>query len=132
MDDRALARTWHLAARGALTEAVPQRLCTDADNGPKGTGDLKVLGPMTFTLSAERERVAAQLAEAPEPPKVIALHPAALLRYEEQLGRLQECLGDCVRTGESDAAYAPRDIVETVTVSRDASHPGAAVVEIQG
>ena len=125
----AIAERGKLELRAAKIEFDIERVVAAIADG---TGDLKVLGPMTFALSAERERAAAELAEAPELPKVIALHPAALRRYEEQLERLQECLGDCVRTGDSEAAYALRDLVETVTVSRDASRPGAVVVEIAG
>ena len=87
---------------------------------------------MTVTLAAERKRLAAELAAAPEAPNVVALHPTALARYEEQLGSLQRCLGDGLRAGDSDAATAMRDLVETVTVSRDERRPGAVIVDIAG
>ena|SRR6516165_5340807 len=66
--------------------------------------------------------------EAPA-PKAVALHPAILKRYEEQLLRLESALGRAVGAGDAEAADAIRDLVETVTVFRDAARPGGVAVE---
>ncbi|OKO80297.1 hypothetical protein AC629_27670 [Bradyrhizobium sp. NAS80.1] len=68
----------------------------------------------------------------PPSPKEIALHPAILQRYEEQLGRLEEALGKGISAGDGEAAEAIRDLVETVTVFRDPGRPGGVAVEIAG
>ena len=98
----------------------------------KGIGDLEILGPRTFALSAERKRLRAELEAAPDPPNVVALHPAALARYEEQVNRLQEALAVGVHAGDTEAAEALRDLIETVTVFRDETRPGGVLVEISG
>ena len=54
-----------------------------------------------------------------DPPEVISLHPATFKRYEEQLADLQ-------------AARAMRELVDTVTVSRDPNRKGVVEVEISG
>src|SRR5579864_3741548 len=52
--------------------------------------------------------------------KPVALHPAILRRYEEQLLWLEHALGRGVSAADAEAAEAIRDLVETVTVFR---HP---------
>ena len=98
----------------------------------KGHGDPAVLGPRSTALYEERKRIRAELDAAPPPTEVIALHPAVLARYEEQLTSLQEALDRGARAGDSECAEAIRDLVETVTVLRDTSRPGGVEVEIVG
>ncbi len=98
----------------------------------KGHGDPAVLGPRSTALYKQRERIAAELQVSPPATEVIALHPAVLARYEEQLSRLQEALGKGVRAGDAESAEAMRDMVETVTVYRDPSKSGGVEVEIAG
>ena len=98
----------------------------------KGHGDPAVLGPRSTALYEERKRIRAELDAAPPPTEVIALHPAVLARYEEQLTSLQEALDRGARAGDSECAEAIRDLVETVTVFRDTSKPGGVEVEIVG
>ena len=43
----------------------------------------------------------AELDEAPAAPEVVALHPAVLARYEQQLEKLQESLASCVASGDT-------------------------------
>lgn len=62
----------------------------------------------------------------------ISLHPAVLARHEQQLLHLQDALSKGIDAGDSDAAEAIRELVETVTVFRDASRPGGITVEIAG
>jgi site-specific DNA recombinase len=80
------------------------------------------------TLNEERKQVATE----PPASEVVSLHPALLARYEQQLVHLQGALSRGVSTGDSEAAEAVRDLVETVTVFRDQSRPGGVAVEIVG
>ena len=69
-----------------------------------------------------------------DPPstEVVALHPAVLARYEQQLVELQDALSKGIRAGDSEAADAIRELIDTVTVYRDSSRPGGVAVEISG
>jgi hypothetical protein len=49
-----------------------------------------------------------------------------------QLVQLQDALSKGLNAGDSEAAEAIRDLVETVTVFRNPSHPGGVTVEIVG
>lgn len=73
-----------------------------------------------------------ELGTEPAVDDVISLHPAALARYEHQLTHLQDALSKGVNAGDSEAAEAIRDLVETITVFRNPSHPGPVTVEIVG
>jgi hypothetical protein len=81
---------------------------------------------------AERKRIKAELEAAPIAENTLALHPGALKRCERQLERLQETLGAGVAAGDTEAAAAIHDLVETVTVTRDPSRIGGVQVEIRG
>lgn len=98
----------------------------------KGHGDPAVLGPRSTALDAERKRVSEELQNEPPAPKAVALHPAILKRYEEQLQQLERALGRGVSAGDAEAAEAIRDLVETVTVFRDPTRLGGVAVEIAG
>jgi site-specific DNA recombinase len=98
----------------------------------KGYGDPAVLGPRSTALDAERRRISEELQNEPPAPKAVALHPAILKRYEEQLLRLESALGRGIGAGDAEAAEAIRDLVETVTVFRDLTSPGGVAVEIAG
>ena len=98
----------------------------------KGHGDPAVLGPRSSVLDEERKQVTKELNAEPAAGGVISLHPAVLARYEQQLVHLQDALSKGVNAGDSEAAEAVRDLVETVTVFRNPSHPGGVTVEIVG
>ncbi|GAB9249017.1 recombinase family protein [Bradyrhizobium diazoefficiens] len=98
----------------------------------KGHGDPSILGPRSTALGAERERISEELRSEPPAAKEVALHPAILKRYEEQLGRLEEALTKGIRSGDGEAAEAIRDLIERVTVFRDPSRLGGVTVEISG
>ena len=87
--------------------------------------------PRSTALDAERKRISQELQNEPPASKEVALHPAVLKRYEEQLNRLEEASGKSV-TGDAEAAEAIRDLVDTVTVFRDPARPGGVAVEIAG
>ena len=83
-------------------------------------------------MDEERKQVASELDGEPAVGDVVSLHPAVLARYEQQLVHLQDALSKGVNAGDSEAAEAIRDLVETVTVFRNPSHPGGVTVEIVG
>ncbi|GLS38164.1 hypothetical protein GCM10010869_37580 [Mesorhizobium tianshanense] len=73
--------------------------------------------------------IVAELDQVPAATGVIALHPAVLARYEEQLNQLQTGLAKGIVGGDSESAEAMRDLVETVTVFRDPSRIGIKEVD---
>ena len=98
----------------------------------KGHGDPSILGPRSTALGAERERISAELRREPPAATEVALHPAVLRHYEEQLGRLEETLTKGISSGDGEASEAIRDLIDTVTVFRDPDHLGGVRVEIAG
>jgi site-specific DNA recombinase len=94
----------------------------------EGHGDPAVLGPRSSVLDGDRKQVVRELNGEPAVGDVISLHPAVLARYEQQLVQLQDALSKGVNAGDSEAAEAIRDLVETVTVFRNPS----VTVEIVG
>ena len=102
------------------------------DGIAKGRGDPQILGHRMKVLVRERSELNAELEAAPVPENIVTLHPAALARYEQQLTRLDDALGQGIRTGDSDAAEAIRDLVDTVKVYRDSARLGGVEVEISG
>jgi site-specific DNA recombinase len=102
------------------------------DGIAKGVGDPKDLGARMNVLSAERKTLNSEFESEPPPVNVLALHPAVLARYAEQLAKLQDALAKGINAGDSDGAEAMRDLVETVTVFRETSRPGGVEVEIAG
>ena len=91
-----------------------------------------MLGPRSTVLNEERKQIATELKVEPATKEILALHPAILASYERQLATLQDALSKGINAGDSDAAEAIRDLVETVTVFRDPARPGGIVVEIAG
>ena len=62
----------------------------------------------------------------------MALSRIGLWSFAYPKKQLQEALSKGVRARDSDPAEAIRDLVETVTVSRDPSRTGGVAVEIVG
>ena len=127
------------ASSNAKRQRLEQQLCQLnreidrlVDAIAKGHGDPAVLGPRSTALDADRKRISEELQNEPPTPKAVALHPAILKRYEDQLEQLEKALGRGVSAGDAEAAEAIRDLVETVTVFRDPARPGGVAVEIAG
>jgi site-specific DNA recombinase len=93
---------------------------------------MAILGPRSTALDADRKRVIAELQSQPPAAHPIALHPVILKRYEDQVVRLENVLGKGFSAGDTEAAEAIRDLVETITVSRNVTRPGGVRVEISG
>ncbi|WP_227287915.1 recombinase family protein [Boseongicola sp. H5] len=97
-----------------------------------GSAVIQQLEPRMLELQDEQTSLGEELEAAPEPPEVISLHHSTLKRYEEQLADLQTTLATGIRSGDTEAAQAMRDLVDTVTVSRDPSRTGGVEVDIAG
>jgi chromosome segregation ATPase len=97
-----------------------------------GSAVIQQLEPKMLALQEEQTRLRTELEVAPEPLEVISLHPATLKRYEGQLADLQAALARGIRSGDTGAARAMRELVATVTVSRDPNRKGGVEVEIAG
>ena len=98
----------------------------------KGQGDPAVLRPRSTVLNEERKQIAVELKDEPTSNKIVTLHPAILAGYERQLATLQDALSKGTNAGDSEAAEAIRDLVETVTVFRDPARLGSVMVELAG
>jgi hypothetical protein len=68
----------------------------------------------------------------PTTNEILTLHQAIAARYERQLASLQDALSIGQSAGDSDAAEAIRDLVDTVTVFGDSARPDGVAVEIAG
>lgn len=101
----------------------------------KGVGDVDRLDRRAKDIMAEERTLRQRLAEAEEAPNIVALHPAALARYEQQLARLDQALGKALDHGVQEAAEAIRDLVEKVTLTRaqnESGKHGGIAIEIEG
>ncbi len=115
--------------RLAATERELARL---VDAICEGSAVIQQLEPKMLALQEEQTRLRTELEVAPEPLEVISLHPATLKRYEGQLADLQAALAKGIRSGDTEAARAMRELVDTVTVSRDPNRKGGVEVDIAG
>ena len=123
------AKRSRLERRAAQLKHEIDRL---VDHFAKGIGDPHVIGPRSTELHYEREDILAELAKAPAAEEVVSLHPSLLKRYEQQFESLQEALSKGIRSGDRECAEALRELIETVTVYRDPSSPGAVEIEVKG
>ncbi|MEO1178890.1 MAG: recombinase family protein [Pseudomonadota bacterium] len=112
--------------------AIEREIARLVDAICDGSAVIQQLEPKMLALQGEQTELRAELEVAPEPPEVISLHPAILKRYEEQLADLQTALAKGIRSADTGAAQAMRDLVDTVTVSRDPNRKGGVEVEIAG
>ena len=126
---KANAKRTHLETRlGELNREIDRLV----DAIAKGQGDPAVLGPRSTVLNEERKQIAVELKVEPARKETVALHPTVLARYERQLATLRDALSKGIIAGDSEAAEAIRELVDTVTVVRDPARPGALMVEIAG
>ncbi|NNK67163.1 MAG: recombinase family protein [Rhodobacteraceae bacterium] len=112
--------------------AVERELARLVDAICDGSAVIQQFEPKMLALQEEQTGLREELEVVPEPPEVISLHPATLKRYEEQLADLQSALAMGIRSGDTEAARAMRELVDTVTVSRDPKRKGGVEVEIAG
>lgn len=122
------------ARRDAIGRRLPQIARDQAravDAIVAGIGDATAIGARSKQLAAEEQALHAELATLAEAPRVVALHPAVLQRFERQVAALQASLAAAIDAGDADA-QAIRDLVESVTVRRDPSRPEGLAVTITG
>lgn len=98
----------------------------------KGHGDPAVLGPRSTALSQERKQIAMELEAESAASNSVALDPAVSDHYGQQLADLQGALSKGISAGDSEAADALRNLIETVTVFRHPLRPGSVTIEITG
>jgi hypothetical protein len=96
----------------------------DGSVGQPGLGRRTADAP-SGVLNEQRKQVALELNVDPGPLTVLA-------RYEQQFIQLQDALSKGINAGDSDAAEAIRDLVETVTVFRDPSVQAASRLRSPG
>lgn len=82
-------------------------------------------------LREERKRLETELAGADTPPNVVALHPATVQRYREQVENLSRTLNNHMLEGDQGPANAFRSLVSSIIV-----HPkredGTFEIEVKG
>jgi DNA invertase Pin-like site-specific DNA recombinase len=102
------------------------------DHLVKGIGDVQRIGARSKELGVEEAKLRAELAETPPPLNVVNLHPAVLARYEGQIANLQEAASGMLADGDTKAAEALRELVDSVVVFRNPDRIGGVIVEISG
>jgi len=103
-----------------LIDAIAKGIMTPEDVGTK-----------IIEARTERDRIIKKQAEAKPIENVVALHPMALARYEQQLQALSDALQAGLSCGDGTGAQALRDLIDTVTVYRG-DGPGEIRVEMAG
>lgn len=83
-------------------------------------------------VQQEQTGLRAALEALPEPPEIIVLHPAAPGRCEGQLADVRLALDKHIRSGDTEAARALRDPVDTGTGSRDPVRKGGLDAKFAG
>lgn len=125
------------ASSGARRASAEKRIAALAreidrlvDAIAKGLGDPAILGPRAGALNREREALQAELDGMGAPVNVIALHPGVTKRYLAQVAALEAEIGKA--KGGEEAAEALRDLIESVTIRRDAREKGGIELEVTG
>ncbi len=98
----------------------------------KGFGNLERIAARSKELGIEEAKVRSELAKAPAPINVVALHPKILLQYEAQIANLQKATAGSLASGDTKAAEALRELIERVVVFRNEERTGGVLVEITG
>jgi hypothetical protein len=102
------------------------------DGIAKGIGDPAILGARATERHQERLALIETLEQAEQPVEPIALHPAVLARYEQQLRNLREALNGSLAAGDAEGGHVMRELIESVTVRPDESRAGGVMLEITG
>jgi hypothetical protein len=116
------------AAERRLAE-VRREIERIVDGGSRGELASAVFGPRASALDEERKRLEASMAEECE--SVATLRPAALARYEEMVGRLQQSMAEGTAAGNAEYAEVMRELVESVTVM-PGDEPAHVEINIKG
>ncbi len=132
------ARQRLAAGSGAARRRAETRLATIAreldrvtDFLVRGVGEEARLDARAKELAAEERTLRREIAAMPAKAETITLHPALIDRYRAQVERLEAGLADRIANAQCPAAAAIRDLINTVTISRDAA-TGRPILEICG
>ena len=98
----------------------------------KGTGNPDRIRVEMDAKEAELASMKAELAQEPAPFDNISLHPLALARYRQQLGRLWEELEEQIATGDSSPTSVMRDLIDRIVVARNPATGKGVSIEIKG
>ena len=94
--------------------------------------DIRAMVPRINALQAERDQVAAQLAQAAGSADVVTLHPASIERYAADIARLADLTASQTEFSESAELTATlRRLVQSVIVHAEPNAQGFSV-EIKG
>ena len=75
-----------------------------------------IAGPKLYELQAQKVSIEAELAELPQPEKLIELHPAALLHYEKLVTELQTVFQDGITPDIEGAAEKIRNLISHIVI----------------
>jgi site-specific DNA recombinase len=120
------AKRTHAERRLAEVRREIERIVDGVTRGELASA---VFGPRASALDEERKSLEASMAE--EHDTVVTLHPAALARYEEIVGRLQQSMAQGTAAGNAEYPEVMRDLIQSVTV-RAGDEPGRVKVTIEG
>ncbi len=98
----------------------------------QGLGNPERIGREMQAAEAELLSLKEELASEPAPFDPVVLHPFAIQRYEQQLGRLREELEEDLASGDTKAAEVMRELIESITVSRNPKTGKGVSIEIKG
>jgi DNA invertase Pin-like site-specific DNA recombinase len=99
-----------------LTE-IGAEIARGTDALLKGRAPEEIIGPALTELARERSRLTDQISDLAPTVNVFTLQPPAIATYLGALNDLAGSLATAVRSGDSDAARAMRDLVESITIS---------------
>ncbi len=98
----------------------------------KGTGNPDRIRVEMDAKEAELAALKAELAQEPAPFDNVSLHPLALARYRQQLGRLREELEEQIASGDRSATTVMRDLIDKIVVARNPATGKGVSIEIRG
>jgi site-specific DNA recombinase len=112
--------------------AIDREMKRCIDGYVRGDANAAALGARSKELGLERETLEAQLALIPEANNVVALHPSLMESYASAIDDLAATLTGGLHAGDTRGAETLREIISTVTVSRDNDRRGGVSVLIEG
>jgi site-specific DNA recombinase len=98
----------------------------------KGTGNSDRIGVEMKTKEAELAGLRRELAREPAPFDNVSLHPLAIARYRQQLGRLREELEEQIASGDRSPTTVMRDLIDKIVVTRNPVTGRGVSIEIKG
>lgn len=98
----------------------------------KGTGNPDRIRVDMDLKEKELGALKAELAQESAPFDNVSLHPLALARYRQQLGRLREELEEQIASGDRSPTTVMREIVDRIVVARNPATGKGVSVTIKG